>query len=327
MLEGATAMAEAATATRASVSAEGPAAASQPEGAAFVDGAYLPIAEASIPITDWGFLRSDCTYDVVHVWRGRFFRLDHHLDRFEGNVARLRLELPHNRAEVVEILMRLMRLTGLRDAYVELICTRGVPAPGSRDPRLCRNRFYAFVLPFIWIATEEQRAKGLHLQISAIPRIPPESVDPRVKSFHWGDMNRALFEAKDAGCDLPVLVDLEGNIAEGPGFNVFAIRGGRVTTPAGTCLEGITRQTALDLLREQNMETVIGPITPDELRAADEAFITSTAGGIVAVTRIDHQALGDGDPGPTTSRLIDLYWQRHERDLDATPIDYEASDP
>jgi branched-chain amino acid aminotransferase len=220
--------------------------------------------------------------------------------------------------------MRLMRLTGLRDAYVELICTRGVPPKGLRDPRRCQNRFYAFVIPFLWIATEEQRARGLHVHVSAIPRIPPRSVDPRIKNFHWGDMNRALFEAFEAGCELPVLVDYDGNVSEGPGFNVFMVKDGVVTTPEGTCLEGITRQTALDLLAEQNVKLVIGAFPPDRLRAADEAFITSTAGGIVPVTRIDHRPVGDGEPGPVTTRLKNLYWQRHDEGWDGTPIDYAA---
>jgi branched-chain amino acid aminotransferase len=295
-----------------------------PDGAAFIDGDYVPIAEARIPILDWGFLRSDCTYDVVHVWGGRFFRLDHHLDRFANSASALRLTLPYGREEIVEILMRLMRLTGLREAYVELICTRGAPPKGSRDPRRCENRFFAFVIPFLWIATEEQRARGLHLHVSAIPRIPPQSVSPRIKNFHWGDMNRALFEAFEAGCDLPVLVDYDGNVAEGPGFNVFMVKEGTVTTPEGTCLDGITRQTALDLLAEQNAKVVIGAFAPDELRAADEAFITSTAGGIVPVTRVDQRPLGDGEPGPLTTRLKNLYWQRHDEGRDGTPIDYGA---
>jgi len=293
-----------------------------PDGAAFIDGAYVPIADAKIPILDWGFLRSDCTYDVVHVWGGRFFRLDHHLDRFAKNTLALKLELPYARDEITAILMRLMRLTGLREAYVELICTRGAPPKGSRDPRRCENRFYAFVIPFLWIATEAQRERGLHLHVSAIPRIPPQSVSPRIKNFHWGDMNRALFEAFGAGCDLPVLVDLDGNVSEGPGFNVFMVKDGAVTTPEDTCLDGITRQTALDLLAEQNVEVVIGAFSPAQLRAADEAFITSTAGGIVPVTRIDHRPLGDGHPGPVATRLKNLYWQRHDDGRDGTPIDY-----
>ena len=210
-------------------------------------------------------------------------------------------------------------------AYVELICTRGAPPKGSRDPRRCQNQFYAFVIPFLWIATEEQRARGLHVHVSLIPRIPPQSVNPRIKNFHWGDMNRALFEAFEAGCELPVLVDYDGNISEGPGFNLFMVEDGVVTTPEGTCLDGITRQTALDLLAEQNVKLVIGAFSPDQLRAADEAFITSTAGGIVPVTRIDHRPVGDGEPGPVSTRLKNLYWQRHDEGWDGTPIDYAAA--
>ncbi len=292
------------------------------DGVAFIDGEYVPIGEAKIPILDWGFVHSDVTYDVVHVWNGRFFRLDHHLDRFERSVAGLRMTLPHTRAEIVDILMALMRRSGLREAYVEMFCTRGMAPTGSRDPRDCQNRFVAFTIPFVWIANAEIRRRGVHLHISKIPRIPPESVDPTIKNFHWGDMVRALFDSYEQGCDMPALVDLQGNIAEGPGFNVFAVAQGTVTTPTGTCLEGITRQTALDLLAELNVETVQGPLSPDALRAADEVFITSTAGGIIAVTRIDHQPVSDGEIGPLSSRLRDLYWQRHEDGWDGTEIDY-----
>jgi branched-chain amino acid aminotransferase len=297
-----------------------------PDGAAFIDGAFVPIAEARIPILDWGFLRSDCTYDVVHVWNGRFFRLDHHLERFERSAAGLRLRLPHSREEITAILMRLMRLTGLRAAFVEVICTRGTPPRGSRDPRLAENRFYAFVIPFVWIAPEAARERGLDLHVSSILRIPPQSVDPTIKNFHWADLTRGQLDALNQGCDGALLADLEGNVAEGPGFNVFAVQQGRVTTPEGTCLGGITRQTALDLLAEANVETVIGPVSPTELRAADEVFITSTAGGIFPVTRIDHAPVSDGEPGPLTTRLKRLYWQRHDEGWQSTPIDYDAED-
>jgi branched-chain amino acid aminotransferase len=294
-----------------------------PEGAAFIEGAYVPIAEAKIPILDWGFIRSDCTYDVVHVWNGYFFRLDHHLDRFEKSVAGLRLKNPYGRAEVVDILMRLVRMTGLREAYVEVIVTRGMPPKHTRDPRQCENRFYAFVIPFVWIANEEIRKRGIHLHVSDVLRIPPESLDPAIKNFHWADLTKGLMESYELGCDTTVLVDRDGNIAEGPGFNVFAVKEGTVTTPEGTCLLGISRQTALDLLSEQNVETVIGPITPDALRGADEVFITSTAGGIIPVTRIDHAPVSDGEPGPVTVRLKNLYWERNEQGWDGTPVDYD----
>ncbi len=104
-------------------------------GAAFVDGRFVPVAEARVPILDWGFLRSDATYDVAHVWRGSFFRLEDHLDRFERGMARLRMSPPYDRSEIREILIGCVRRSGLREAYAEIICTRGVPPPGSRDPR------------------------------------------------------------------------------------------------------------------------------------------------------------------------------------------------
>ena len=293
------------------------------DGVAFIDGEYVPIRDAKISILDWGFIRSDVTYDVVHVWKGSFFRLRHHLDRFEKSVAGMHLTLPYSRSEIEAVLHELMRLSGLRDAYVEVICTRGLAPSGTRDPRQFQNRFIAFAIPFVWIANEEMRQRGINLHISSVLRIPPESIDPTFKNFHWGDMIRALYQAYEHGCDLPALVDAAGNIAEGPGFNVFAVSGGTVTTPGGTCLEGITRQTALDLLADLNVKTVIGSVSPDALRSADEIFLTSTAGGILPVTRVDGKPVGDGEIGPLSSRLRNLYWQRHDEGWDATPIAYD----
>src|SRR5262245_37659626 len=101
-------------------------------GAAFVRGSYVPIAEASIPLLDRGFSRSDATYDVTHVWKGWIFRLDDYLDRFERNMAALRMRLAYSRQEIRDILLECVRLSGLRDAYVQMTCTRGVPPAGSR---------------------------------------------------------------------------------------------------------------------------------------------------------------------------------------------------
>jgi branched-chain amino acid aminotransferase len=214
-------------------------------------------------------------------------------------------------------------MTGLREAYVEIIVTRGMPPKHTRDPRQCENRFYAFAIPFVWIANEEVRSRGVHLHISDVLRIPPQSVDPTIKNFHWGDLVKGLFQSYQLGCDMPVLLDLDGNITEGPGFNVFAVKQGTVTTPEGTVLPGISRQTALDLLAEANVETVIGPISPDELRASDEVFITSTAGGILPVTRIDQAPVADGHPGPVTTRIKNRYWAWNEAGPEGTPIGYD----
>ena len=97
------------------------------QGAAFVRGQYLPIAQASIPITDWGFLRSDATYDVVTVWDGAFFRLEPHLERFRRSCNRWRLDTGLTDEQIADVLTQCVRLSGLRASYVEMICTRGQP--------------------------------------------------------------------------------------------------------------------------------------------------------------------------------------------------------
>ena len=145
-----------------------------PLGIAYIDGDYRAMSEAKISVLDWGFLRSDATYDVVHVWQRRFFRLNKHLVRFSNSVARLHMTLPFDRDGLTDVLMECVRRSGLDDAYVEMICTRGVSPTFSRDPRDAVNTFIAFAIPFGWVSNEEQRAHGLNLSISDIPRIPPQ---------------------------------------------------------------------------------------------------------------------------------------------------------
>src|SRR5918995_5236848 len=216
-------------------------------GVAFVDGEYVPIEQARIPILDWGFLRSDATYDVVHVWRGSFFRLADHIERFLRGVRRLRLRLALDEGEIERILTECVRLSGLREAYVEVVCTRGVPAPGSRDPRECENRLYAFAVPFVWIADPEKQEQGLDAVIGRVQRIQPEAVDPTVKNYHWLDLVAGLYEAYDRGGGAAILTDSEDNVVEGPGFNVFAVKDGNISTPFRGVLEGITRRTVIEL--------------------------------------------------------------------------------
>jgi branched-chain amino acid aminotransferase len=282
------------------------------DGAAFVDGQFVPIAEARVPILDWGFLRSDATYDVAHVWRGSFFRLEDHLDRFERSMEHLRLSLPYERDDIRDVLIECVRLSGLRDAYAEIICTRGIPRPGSRDPRQCENRFYAFVVPFIWIADPEKQERGLHAVIAGRRRIAPSSVDPTVKNYHWLDLEVGLLEAYERGGETVILTDADDNVVEGPGFNIFAVQDGAISTPDTGVLQGITRRTVIELANEHGIPIEERPVQAASLRRADEAFLSSTAGGIIPITRVDGEILGEGVLGPVTLRLRDAYWKLHE---------------
>jgi branched-chain amino acid aminotransferase len=282
-----------------------------PPGIAWIDGRFVPMSEAKIPVLDWGFLRSDATYDVVHVWKNRFFRLDAHLDRFLASVAKLRMSLPFDRTGLEALLHETVARSGLEDAYVEMICTRGHSPTFSRDPRDAVNRFVAFAIPFGWIANEEQRARGIRMIVASVPRIPAASVDPTVKNYHWLDLVNGMFEAYERGGENVILKDLDGFLTEGPGFNLFAVKDGIAHTPNAGVLEGITRKTALDLCAELEVPTAVAPVTMELLTGADEAFVTSTAGGIVPIASVDDRPM-PAAPGPLTRRLTDLYWAKHD---------------
>ncbi len=296
------------------------------EGCAWIEGEYVPINDARIPITDPGFSRSDVTYDVAAVWKGKFFRLEDHLDRFERSMAKLHMKLDVDRDQMREILHRCVQLSGLRDSYVDMIATRGgLPKTGGRDPRTYQNRFYAYAIPYIWIVDPAQTS-GTDLVVARETiRIPVESVDPTIKNFHWGDLVRATFEAYERGGKHPILLDRDGYVTEGPGFNIFAINDGTLYTPDKGVLEGVTRRTVIELAEREGLSVLVRAIKEDVLRSAEELFLTSTAGGVMPVKSLDGVAFENGVPGPVTQRLRDLYWQAHDELPWAVPVEYSVT--
>lgn len=293
------------------------------DGAAFIDGEIVPIGEARIPIIDTGLLRSDLTYDVVSVWKGSFFRLNDHLDRFERGCRELRLSVPVDREALVVILHELVRATALRDAYVEVICTRGMAHDGQRDPRQFTNRLYAWVVPYVWLLSPADAEEGMDAVIArTVRRIPPSSIDPTVKNFHWGDLTRGLYEAYDRGARYPILLDADDHVTEGAGYNVFALVDGRLITPPTGVLQGITRKTILELAEQQGIPNAVAPLQADILPRADELFATSTAGGVMPITKLDGRSVGRGGVGSMTRQLRDLYWAAHDDPRFAMPVDY-----
>lgn len=292
-------------------------------GAAYVDGRYLPVGEAAIPITDWGYRRSDATYDVVGVWDGAFFRLEDHLRRFRNSMRGLRLDPPESDDDIRRVLTECVRRAGLRHAYVAMDCLRGTPKPGlARHPANCRNYLAVFAIPWVWVVAPDVQDRGAHLIIAKTPRIAEASIDPRIKNFHWGDMTRGLFEAQDQGADNCVLLDADGFVTEGPGFNVFAVIGGEVVTPDRGALEGITRLSILELCADLAIPCAIRPLSAAELRDADEIFLATTAGGVMPVSRIDGRILGNDRPGPLSARLQQQFWAKRAAGWHATPINY-----
>jgi len=282
-----------------------------PQGHAWIDGEFVTLADAKISILDWGFLRSDATYDVVHVWKGYFFRLDNHIDRFFESTKKLRMPCKISRDELKKILAGCVKKAKLENAYVEMIQTRGMSPNFVRDPRQATPRIMAFAVPFGWILKQEDFEKGLDVLLTDIKRIPPSSVDSTIKNYHWIDLVTGMLNAYEKGNDTAILVDEINNITEGPGFNIFCVHESRIFTPDHGVLEGITRQTVFDLANELNLSISKQSISVKDLQSASEIFATSTAGGIMPITKVGGNQVSNGNVGNITRQLHKLYWEKH----------------
>lgn len=296
------------------------------KGAAWIRDEILPVGQASIGVLDWGLTHSDITYDVVPVWNGAFFRLPDYLERFRASVAALRLTIDQDAAAIAAILARITARSGLRRAYVAMVASRGAPMiPGSRDPRDCANHFYAWCIPYVHVIPEEVAARGASVWVpEGVHRIPEDSVNPRAKNYHWGDFTQGLTEAKDRGFDTTVLTDHQGNVTEGPGFNFFAVSGGRVLTSDHGVLEGMTRRTVLELCAREGFQTVCAPLPLAAALEADELFLTTSSGGVIPVTRLGTRIYGNGAPGPVATRLARAYLAALDDPAMRTEIDYTS---
>lgn len=281
-------------------------------GLAYIEGELTPIHQARIPIMDQGFLHSDLTYDVPAVWDGRFFRLDDHLDRFARSCATLRFSPPLSRQDIRDKLVEMVALSGIRDAYVMMICTRGDRFLRRYAPEDCENRVFLMVTPFVWVMDEvTQQTGGSAVIARSVRRVPPGAIDPTVKNLQWGDFVRGMIEARDRGAQYPILTDGDANITEGSGFNVVLIKDGTLYHPRRGVLEGVTRKTVMELAEALGYRNRLEEVPVQLAYEADEILFVTTAGGVMPITNLDGLPVGDGKVGPISQALWNAYWDAH----------------
>lgn len=296
-------------------------------GCAWIEGSYVPVSEARISIFDAGFGHSDVTYTVAHVWHGNFFRLEEHVDRFIEGAERMRIPMPMSKEEAMDIMRACVAKSGLREAYVNICVTRGYgKKPGEKNIDALESQVYVYAIPYLWVFSPIKQIEGIDAVIArTVRRSPANVMDPWIKNYHWGDLVRATFEAQDRGARTAFLLDADGFVTEGPGYNVLMIKDGAVYTAARNVLPGITRRTALEIAESFQMPTTIGDVTPEMLADADEIFVATTAGGITPVIALEGEPIGDGTPGPWTRKIRTRYWEMMDEPSDLIePIDYSA---
>ncbi len=281
------------------------------ERVAYVNGVIAPESESKVSIHDLGFLYGDAVFDTTRTFGHTIFKLDEHLDRFFDSLKYMRIDPSLTRGEFAAITMdvldaNLPLLDDDDDYWVSQRVTRGVR--GAGDANRPTVVIECFPLPF------QERAKfyrdGLQVVTPSIRRTPPEAMSPRAKMHNYINIIQGDLEVKAQNPDaISILLDVNGNIAEGMGSNIFLVKDGAVTTPREQyVLGGISRSTVIELAQEMGIETREADMDLFDAYTADEAFVTSTSFCICPVSSINGSEIGeDGVPGPVTDRLLKAY--------------------
>ena len=276
-------------------------------GVVYVNGRFEPTETAAISVFDHGFLYGDGVFDTSFARHGWIFKLEEHMDRLERSLKAVALDLPMSMPELRAATIETAARNGHKDAYIKIVASRGVSAEPLMDPRNCTPTVVIFARPYLSLAGAGVKERGLVTKLTSLRRVSHTALDPRIKSLNYLNLVMARMEAFASGVDEALIVDEDGDVCEAPGYNVFAIIDGVVVTPDRAILEGITRATVLELCADLGIPARIGRLAPYDLFTAQEAFLTSTAGGLVPVVKVDGRPVGTGRPGPLLARLDARY--------------------
>jgi branched-chain amino acid aminotransferase len=263
-----------------------------------VNGRFVAQDEAVISVFDHGLLYGDGVFDTIAAVDGTVYWLDEHLDRLLDGCATLRITVPWTRASLVDWTHGLIERNHTPTARLRLTITRGCGEVPIYASRACRPNLVMIGTP-LDLPDPRVYEQGVRLKTTELAR-----VCPHVKSLNFLPSVLAYFDAHEAGADDALFVSPDRRVREGATFNVAAIRGRTVVTPAAEMLMGVTRAKVIDLARASGYTVDEQPLPLEDLFAADEAFLTGTTKRVIPICGVDGRAIGDGRPGPVTRDLL-----------------------
>jgi branched-chain amino acid aminotransferase len=277
----------------------------------WMDGELVDHANAKIGVYDHGLLYGDGVFEGIRLYHGKIFAVEGHLERFFLSAKAIRLTIPYSPQQLREAMELTCRTNNFTDCYIRLVATRGQGNLGL-NPLSCPKPAVFIIADLISLYPAEMYEKGMSVITARTIRNHPAALSPRIKSLNYLNNILAKIEANDAGVPEAIMLNHQGNVAECTADNIFIVRHQQVQTPATAdgILEGVTRQTILDLCKELQIPLVEKTLQLHDLYVADECFVTGTGAEVVPVTRIDRQTIGTGSPGPITRRMIDAYRRR-----------------
>ncbi len=280
----------------------------------WLDGKLVDKDDAKISVYDHGVLYGDGVFEGIRVYAGRIFKCDAHLRRLYDSAKAIRLKIPISAEEFKAALEQTVKANDFQDCYIRAVVTRGVGYLGL-NPNKCANPSIFIIADSIEMYPRQMYENGMAVITASVVRNHPNALSPRVKSLNYLNNILAKIEAVDAGVSEAILLNQEGNVAECTGDNIFIVVNGTVLTPTtyDGILEGITRDTIIQLCRKLGISCQEKTLQRHDLYIADECFLTGTGAEVIPVTKIDGRLIGNGQPGPTTRKLIEAF-HRHVRE-------------
>jgi branched-chain amino acid aminotransferase len=274
----------------------------------YIDGQFVPEAEAKISVFDHGVLYGDGVFEGIRLYDGNIFRCREHLDRLYDSAQAIAMKIPVSKADFEQILAETCRRNGLRDCYIRAVVTRG-PGTVGLSPFKCPVPTIFVFTAQLRLYPDEYYRDGLTVITTAHRRYASDSFSPRIKSLNYLNNIMGKINAVNSGVQEGLVLSREGYVLEATADNVFVARHGILVTPPVYMgiLKGITRDAVIELARADGIEVREEPITQYEVYTADECFLTGTAAEVVPVRVVDSRLIGEGRPGPITLRLIERF--------------------
>ncbi len=282
----------------------------------WLNGRLVTRDAAKISVFDAGFVVGDGVWEGLRLHRGRLLFLETHLDRLYQGADAIALDIGMSRAQMADALAELIRANRMEDGvHLRLMVTRGEKTGANQDPRNALGVPTVVILAEWKVPSPSVVTQGLTLATVGVRCTPAHMFDMRLNSHSRLNLIIALNEAIRAGADEALMLDPDGFVSSCNATNFFWVKDGEVRTSTGEfCFNGVTRANVIALCGEAKIPLRLDRFPLEDARAADEAFVTGTFGGLTPVREIDGRALPQALPGPRTAQLRALYEQLKDRD-------------
>lgn len=274
----------------------------------YINGQFYPKADAKISVYDHGLLYGDGVFEGIRIYSGKVFKLKEHVERLFESARAIKLEVPISKQQMADAIEKTVEINKKVDGYCRPLITRGAGYLGL-DPRKTSDPQVIIIVDDISLYPAELYDNGMELATVSTIRNHPNAVNPRIKSLNYLNNILAKIEAVQSGCPEALMLNHKGEVAECSGDNIFVVKSGVLRTPSidAGILEGITRNSVIDLAKAAKIPVQELAMTRHDIYVADECFLTGTAAEVIPVVKCDARPIGSGKPGPITKQLREAF--------------------